>query len=48
MPTCNGCGAFVTRRFTRVFGDNQNDVYGCRDCMPVADLVEGHASRSNE
>ena len=45
MPVCNDCGAFVTSRFARVFGDNEDDIYGCRNCLPVTALVEGHASR---
>jgi len=45
MPACNDCGAFVTSRFARVFGDNEDNVYGCRTCLPVTALVEGQASR---
>ncbi|WP_435366042.1 DUF7563 family protein [Haloarchaeobius sp. DYHT-AS-18] len=45
MPECNGCGGFVTSRFARVFGDNGNDIYGCRSCLPLTALVEGAASR---
>lgn len=43
MPQCNQCGAFVTARFARVFGDNQDTLHGCRSCMSVGDLVEGGA-----
>lgn len=45
MPECNDCGTFVTPRFARVFGDNADDVYGCRNCKPVVELVDGHVSR---
>ena len=45
MPACNDCGAFVTLRFARVFGDNEDNIYGCRTCLPVTALVEGQASR---
>ncbi|SFR65703.1 hypothetical protein SAMN04487947_3179 [Halogeometricum rufum] len=45
MPKCNNCDTFVTPRFARVFGDNEDDIYGCRNCLSVTALVEGHASR---
>lgn len=45
MPECNRCGSFVTPRFTRVFGNNEDTVYGCRDCLPVSALIAGGASR---
>jgi hypothetical protein len=30
---CYNCGAFVTQDFARVFGNNDNEVFGCLDCM---------------
>lgn len=48
MPDCNHCGAFVTPQFARVFGDNQDDVYGCHDCLAMAELSEGAASREGQ
>lgn len=45
MPVCNACGTFVTSRFARVFGDNEDNIHGCRDCLSVTALVDGHASR---
>lgn len=44
MPDCNGCGAFVTPLFVRVFGNNDNDVYGCHDCLSTTELTEGQTS----
>lgn len=44
MPRCHECGAFVTARFARVFGDNQNDLHACRSCTSVGALVEGRGS----
>jgi len=45
MPVCNNCGAFATFQFARVFGDNDDDIYGCRNCLSVTALVDGQASR---
>jgi hypothetical protein len=45
---CNNCGAFVTRRFSRVFGDNAGEVYGCLDCGTARDLHNGEQRRSTE
>lgn len=41
MPECRGCGAFVSRDFVRVFGDNRGRVEGCVDCLSARDLTEG-------
>lgn len=39
MRECEGCGALVSARFARVFGDNQGDVHACPECG-----VQGHYS----
>jgi hypothetical protein len=44
MTECNNCGTFVTPRFARVFGDNDEEVFGCPACTTFADLIEGSAS----
>ncbi|ELY73226.1 DUF7563 family protein [Natrinema pallidum] len=31
-PTCQNCGAQVTPRFARVFGDNDDIAHACPDC----------------
>lgn len=41
---CRNCGAFVTPQFSRVFGNNQNEVYGCFDCMTATKIKDGHAN----
>lgn len=33
MPNCENCGGHVTEQFALVFGDNQNRVDGCLDCL---------------
>lgn len=45
---CNNCGAFVTQRFSRVFGDNDGEVYGCLDCGTARDLHNGKQRRPTE
>lgn len=47
MYTCNNCGARVSPDFARVFGDNQNDVFGCMECMLWADIQQGKAGGSD-
>ena len=39
---CRKCGAFVTSRFARVFGDNEDEVNGCLECRTAAQLFAGH------
>ncbi|WP_425601075.1 DUF7563 family protein [Halosolutus halophilus] len=48
MPDCHSCGAFVTSRFARVFGDNDHEVYGCRQCLPVSDIVDGGLAKPDD
>jgi hypothetical protein len=36
----------VTVQFARVFGDNQDSVHNCMDCVPNAELDDGAASSS--
>jgi hypothetical protein len=38
---CQGCGSYVTERFTRVFGDNEDDVYACLECSTMRELRAG-------
>ena len=45
MPDCDECGAFVTKSFARVFGDNQDEVYACIDCRSNRALNEGAAAQ---
>lgn len=30
---CQRCGSFVTPDFARVFGNNDDEVFGCYECM---------------
>ncbi|MFC4357933.1 hypothetical protein ACFO0N_08215 [Halobium salinum] len=39
---CNSCGSFVTPRFARVFGGNDDEVFGCLACQRTRDLREGN------
>lgn len=38
---CLNCGAHVSPDFLRVFGDNENVVEGCVECMTVRRLTSG-------
>lgn len=44
---CNGCGSFVSTRFIRVFGDNDDRVYGCHECMTSQELFDGGSVAGN-
>jgi hypothetical protein len=44
MDTCANCGAPVTKRFARVYGDNDDTVYGCRSCMQQNEIDRGWAA----
>ena len=35
--TCKGCGATVSDNFARVYGDNDNVVHRCMDCVDSQD-----------
>lgn len=41
MTRCRNCGAHVTERFARVFGNNGNQVHGCLDCSVNTELYDG-------
>ncbi|UHH14644.1 hypothetical protein LT972_06500 [Halobacterium litoreum] len=38
----------MTLQFARVFGDNEDRVHSCIDCVPNAELDDGAASVSDE
>lgn len=42
-PTCNRCGNKVSKDFARVFGNNQNEVYGCThdNCLSASAVKRG-------
>ncbi|MFH5799071.1 hypothetical protein [Haladaptatus sp. DYF46] len=40
---CRSCGSFVTRDFARVFGNNENEVFGCLECMTATEVKKGGA-----
>ncbi|WP_090614534.1 DUF7563 family protein [Natrinema salaciae] len=42
--TCQHCGAHVTDRFRRVFGDDDDRVHRCGDCDSYARLSRGSAA----
>ncbi|MFC6731740.1 MULTISPECIES: hypothetical protein [unclassified Haladaptatus] len=40
---CQNCGQAVTPQFRRVFGDNDDRVWACLDCVTVAAIHAGAA-----
>lgn len=40
-PECQACGANVSRRFIRVFGNNDGTVYACRECATWEGIKDG-------
>lgn len=38
METCNNCGAFVSRDFSRVFGDNDDEIHVCMNCATLPEV----------
>ncbi|AEH38879.1 hypothetical protein Halxa_4277 [Halopiger xanaduensis SH-6] len=42
--TCKHCGAHVTDRFRRVFGDESDRVHRCSECDTYARLTRGSAA----
>ncbi len=40
---CQNCGSFITPEFARVFGNNDDDVFGCLECMSGTDVKNGKA-----
>jgi len=41
LNTCNGCGSAVSVGFARVFGDNDNEVFGCVNCLTSTNIRDG-------
>lgn len=39
--TCRHCGAHVSARFARVFGNNDGQIYACLDCSTSRELRRG-------
>lgn len=38
---CRNCGAHVSPRFVRVFGNNEDELYHCLECSTFRDLQQG-------
>ncbi|WP_423744766.1 hypothetical protein V5735_01605 (plasmid) [Haladaptatus sp. SPP-AMP-3] len=48
MPQCDNCEAHITRRFQRVFGNEDGEVFGCPRCTTGSDLFEGKATEARQ
>lgn len=40
---CKHCESYVSHKFLRVFGDNDNEVHACLNCTSMRELVQGAA-----
>lgn len=47
-PRCRNCGSQVTKRFARVFGDNDDVVHSCPECGTYADMPRGAANAGGD
>lgn len=43
---CRNCGAFFTRDFARIFGTNDDEEFGCFECMHASEVKQGGALHS--
>jgi hypothetical protein len=43
-PNCNVCGSTVSHRFAKIFGDNDDEIYGCLECSTKRVLHSGGAA----
>ena len=44
MKQCRNCDSYVTLDFARVFGDDDDEVFGCPKCAPFSALMGGQAA----
>lgn len=47
MNECKNCGEYVTSDFVRVFGTDENVVYGCPACSNMRELMSGFGARAS-
>jgi hypothetical protein len=40
---CRNCGSFITPDFARVFGNNDDEVFGCFSCLSATAVKNGAA-----
>ncbi|WP_162562302.1 DUF7563 family protein [Salinigranum rubrum] len=48
MHTCTNCNSFVTPDFVRVFGTEDDRVFGCPHCANMRELMQGLGARNPE
>jgi predicted nucleic acid-binding Zn-ribbon protein len=46
MKKCKNCGASVSSKFARVFGNDEDEVFECPTCASFSALVRGRAAKS--
>lgn len=47
MPVCKNCGAHVSERFKRVFGDETGEIYACINCAANTGIGEATRNRGD-
>lgn len=45
---CEKCNSYISFQFARVFGDNNNRVYGCLNCEKLHVLREGEGGTADQ
>lgn len=45
---CEKCDSYISFQFARVFGDNDNNVYGCLNCEKLHVLREGEGGNTGQ
>lgn len=45
MAKCQECGSHITAQFAKVFGNNNDDVFGCLHCGGVAKSDKRHSQQ---
>lgn len=46
-PNCKVCGSSVSHRFAKIFGDNDDQIYGCLECSTKRVLHSGGAASTD-
>ena len=48
MNRCQNCNSYISFRFARVFGNNDDQVHACINCTNLNALRDGNAGLTDE
>jgi hypothetical protein len=48
MNRCQNCNSYISFRFARVFGNNDDKVHACINCTNLNALRDGNAGLTDE